>query len=115
MPLLDLFGSLDIIGGAQGIGRAALLHAAHQALEQATLDAEATSFSAQVAGEYKRKLRDGSWFAPLRAALDAYVDKVQERVSGVVRLKLLKGHCTVVDCHASTASATPVIALTKAH
>ena len=40
----------------------------------------------------------GLWFAPMREALDAYVDKIQERVTGVVRLKLLKGDCTAVDC-----------------
>ena len=43
-------------------------------------------------------LHDGSWFSPMRHALDAYVDKIQERVSGVVRLKLFKGDCTVVEC-----------------
>ena len=38
---------------------------------------------------------NGLWFTPLREALDAYVDKVQERVTGVVRLKLFKGDCRV--------------------
>ena len=36
----------------------------------------------------------GLWFTPLREALDAFVDTVQERVTGVVRLKLFKGECS---------------------
>jgi argininosuccinate synthase len=114
MPLLDLFGSLDIIAGAHGVDRVAALHAAHQALQRSTLDEQAAAFSALVAEQYRRILRDGLWFAPMREALDAYVDKIQERVTGVVRLKLLKGECTVVDCKVIP-SAPTFIALTKAH
>jgi argininosuccinate synthase len=115
MPLLDLLGSLDIIAGAHSVGRLAALHAAHQALQQSTLDRDAASFSTQVADQYRRILRDGSWFDPMRQALDAYVDKIQERVTGVVRLKLFRGDCTLLDCKASTASSPTFIALTKAH
>jgi argininosuccinate synthase len=115
MPLLDLFGSLDLIAGAHGVGRLAALHAAHQALQQFTLDREATAFSTQVAEEYRRILRDGSWFEPMRQALDAYVDKIQERVTGVVRLKLFRGDCTVLDCKKSTSAPPIFIGLTKAH
>jgi argininosuccinate synthase len=114
MPLLDLFGSLDIIAGAHGVGRLAALHVAHQALQQSTLGQEAAAFSTQVADQYRRILRDGSWFEPMRQALDAYVDKTQERVTGVVRLKLFRGDCTLLDCKASASSPT-FIALTKAH
>jgi argininosuccinate synthase len=115
MPLLDLFGSLDIIAGAHGVGRLAALHAAHQALQQSTLEQHAAAFSTRVAEQYRRILRDGSWFEPMRQALDAYVDKIQEKVTGVVRLKLFKGDCTVVDCKLATASPPTFIALTKAH
>jgi argininosuccinate synthase len=115
MPLLDLFGSLDIIAGAHGVGRLTALHAAHQALQQSTLDQEAAAFSTQVAGQYRRILRDGSWFEPMRTALDAYVDKIQERVTGVVRLKLFRGDCALLDCKISTASSPTFITLTKAH
>ena len=38
----------------------------------------------------------------MRQALDAYVDKIQERVSGIVRLKLFQGDCTVVECQVAT-------------
>ena len=114
MPLLDLIGSLDIIAGAHGVGRMAVLHAAHRALQHATVTSDVESFSTLVAQQYLRILRDGSWFAPMRPALDAYVDKIQDRVTGVVRLKLLNGDCAVVDCQVSATSPPTLIALTKA-
>ena len=43
--------------------------------------------------QYIDVVYNGLWFTPLREALDAYVDKIQERVTGVVRLKLFKGDC----------------------
>ena len=103
MPLGDLIASLDILATAHGIVPAALglLHAAHAALQQAALGADADAFSAQVADQYVRVLREGSWFTPMRQALDAYVDSIQHSVVGVVRLKLFKGECTVDDCRPS--------------
>jgi argininosuccinate synthase len=112
MPLLDLIGSLEIIAGAHGVGRIAALHAAHRALQHAAVTRDVEPFSTLVAEQYLRILRDGSWFAPMRPALDAYVDKIQDRVSGVVRLKLLNGDCAVVDCQAQSASPR-LIAVTK--
>jgi argininosuccinate synthase len=55
------------------------------------------------AQEYADIIAGGRWFTPLREALDAFVDKVQEPVTGVVRLKLFKGRCEIVG----EASATP--------
>jgi argininosuccinate synthase len=87
---------------------------AHRALEAATVSSDAERFGAEVAREYLRMLGDGSWFSPMRQALDAYVDKIQERVGGVVRLKLHHGDCTVVECHATRPSAVGVIPVNKA-
>ena len=39
---------------------------------------------------------NGLWYSPLREALDAFVSKTQERVSGTVRVKLFKGNATIV-------------------
>ena len=38
----------------------------------------------------------GQWYTPLREALSAFVDTTQQTVTGDVRLKLYKGHCTAV-------------------
>jgi argininosuccinate synthase len=50
----------------------------------------------------------------MRAALDAYVDKTQERVGGVVRLKLFDGACTVVDARVAATPVPSIIPLAKA-
>jgi argininosuccinate synthase len=116
MPWADLVGSLDIIARAHGVGPSplVLLDVAHRALQQAAISADAGRFGAQVAGEYLRILHDGSWFSPMRAALDAYVDKIQERVGGVVRLKLFNGACTVVDARVAAMSTPAIIPMAKA-
>jgi argininosuccinate synthase len=117
MTLIDLVGSLDIIAGPHGAAPSALviLDMAHQALQKSLMAGDAETFAARVAEQYVRILRDGSWFAPMRAALDAYTDAMQQQVGGVVRLKLFKGECAVVDCRLSAAPAVKTIALTKAH
>ena len=38
----------------------------------------------------------GFWYAPEREALQALIDRSQETVTGVVRLKLYKGNLTTV-------------------
>jgi argininosuccinate synthase len=109
MAPLDLIGSLDIIAGAHGVGRVErvelstmlALHTAHQQLQHAAITGDAARFSTRVAEEYLRLVRNGAWFASLRPALDAYIDKIQEQVTGVVRLKLFRGECVIVDCQVS--------------
>ena len=48
-----------------------------------------------VAQRYAELVYYGKWFTPLRDALDAFVEKTQETVTGEVKLKLYKGNCTV--------------------
>jgi argininosuccinate synthase len=105
MPWSDLVDSLDILTRAHGVGSSALvaLDVAHRALEAETISSDAERFGAEIAREYLRMLGDGTWFSPMRQALDAYVDKIQERVAGVVRLKLHQGDCTVVECQKTSA------------
>src|SRR3546814_18676811 len=45
---------------------------------------------------YAELIYNGFWFSPEREALQALIGKTQERVNGVVRLKLFKGNVTVV-------------------
>jgi argininosuccinate synthase len=115
MSWSDLVDSLDILTRAHGVGASALvaLDVAHRALEAETISSEAERFGAEVAKEYLRMLGDGSWFSPMRQGLDAYVDKIQERVAGIVRLKLHQGDCTVVECQPVKPSAAGVIPVNK--
>jgi len=54
----------------------------------------------QFKGELDRKwaylVYAGLWWEPLRSDLDAYMDRVNERVTGTIGLKLFKGHARVV-------------------
>jgi argininosuccinate synthase len=114
MPIGDLVASLEILTTAHGVGASAFgaLHVAHAALQESALSPHANAFSAEVAEQYVRVMRDGSWFTPLRHALDAYVDVIQQRVSGVARLKLFKGESAVVSTDLSSVPAA-TISLTK--
>ena len=117
MPIVELIASLSTIAGAHGVGRidrvenraggrssrrideapaAVVLDAAHRELQHVVTTRESERFSRLVSAQYADIVSGGLWFTPLRAALDAYVVNVQQRVCGVVRMKLFKGDCRVV-------------------
>ncbi|HEX6941227.1 MAG TPA: argininosuccinate synthase [Longimicrobiales bacterium] len=112
-----LLERLNAIGGEHGIGRAdvledrlvgmksrgvyetpggTLLLTAHQELEQLVLDRRTLALKDQLAARYADLVYEGRWWSTEREALDALVDRTQERVTGTVRLKLYKGSATVV-------------------
>jgi argininosuccinate synthase len=114
---LDLLTQLNEAGSAHGVGRAdmvenrlvgmksrgvyetpggTILYTAHRGLESITLDRETLHYKDLVAQRYAELVYNGQWFTPLREALDAFVAKTQEPVTGTVRIKLYKGTCTVV-------------------
>lgn len=103
-------------GGAQGIGRvdlvenrlvgiksrevyecpaATILHLAHKEMESLVLDRETNHFKELISQKYAQLIYYGLWYSPLREALDSFVEKTQERVTGTVKLKLYKGNCLV--------------------
>ena len=117
MRPVQLLERLNDLGGAHGVGRVDLvenrlvgmksrgvyetpggtiLYAAHQGLEQLCLDRETLHYKEVVGHRYAELVYYGQWFTPLREALDAFVAKTQERVTGSVRVKLYKGSCAVV-------------------
>jgi argininosuccinate synthase len=69
-----------------------LLYAAHGALEEITIDRETLHLKQMLAVKYSEMVYYGMWFSPLREALNAFVDKTQEMVTGSVKLKLYKGN-----------------------
>lgn len=69
----------------------AILYRAHQVLETITLDRDTQHYKDILAMRYAELVYFGQWFTPLKEALDAFVDKTQETVTGDVRLKLYKG------------------------
>ncbi|MFC1738472.1 argininosuccinate synthase [Planctomycetota bacterium] len=71
-----------------------ILVEAHKALEALTLDRETKHYKQMVALKYAELVYYGQWFSPLRKALDAFVDMTQRNVTGTVKMKLFKGHCS---------------------
>ena len=72
-----------------------LLYAAHSELEQMVLDRRTLALKDLIAPRYADLVYEGRWWTLEREALDALVDRTQERVTGDVRLKLYKGGLTV--------------------
>ena len=112
-----LLTRLNELGGRHGVGRldlvenrfvgmksrgvyetpgGTILSAAHRGIESLTLDRGAAHLKDELMPRYAELIYNGFWFSPERAMLQALVDKSQENVEGVVRLKLYKGAASVV-------------------
>jgi argininosuccinate synthase len=117
MPMPELIVSLATIAGTHGVGRvdmmenrvvgiksrevyeapaAVVLHTAHRELEAFVIPRDLQRVKRQLAPTYADLVYNGLWFTPTREALDAFVAKAQERVTGSIRMKLWKGECRVV-------------------
>ena len=114
MGAIELVETLNKLGGENGIGildivenrlvgmksrgvyetpAGTILYKAHNVLETITLDKETFHFmQAQIAPKMADLVYNGQWFTPLREALSAFADNVNERVTGTVKLKLYKGN-----------------------
>lgn len=112
---VTMLETLNEVGGANGIGivdmvenrlvgmksrgvyetpGGTVLWLAQRELERLTLDRITMHFKEMVAARYAEIIYDGVWFSPLREALDAFVNVIQRRVTGKVKMKLYKGNCT---------------------
>ena len=69
---------------------------AHQALEAMTLSKDQLRFKQRASIEIADIIYNGLWFSALNRDLSAYIQSSQRYVTGVVRLKLFKGHIQVV-------------------
>jgi argininosuccinate synthase len=117
MTPAQLLAHLNDVGGRNGIGRVDLvenryvgmksrgvyetpggtiLRAAHLAMESITMDREVMHLRDGLIPRYAEMIYYGYWFSPEREMLQTLIDESQKNVSGVVRLKLYKGNCTVV-------------------
>ncbi len=117
MPLSQLIMQLNNIAGKHGIGRidhvenrligiksreiyeapaALTLIKAHQALESLCLTRDVLHFKAIIEQKFANLVYDGLWYSPLFDAVNAFIDTTQQTVTGVVKIKCLKGNATVV-------------------
>lgn len=116
MPPAAIIEKLNELGGKHGVGRVDLvenrlvgmkshgvyetpggtiLYKAHQALESLCLDRDTLHFKEQVAVRYAELVYYGKWYTSLREAMQAFIEKTQEPVTGWVKVKLYKGNVIV--------------------
>ena len=109
---VELVARMQTLAGKHGVGRidmvenrlvgiksrevyevpaASALLTAHVDLEGLTLERDVARFKRSIADRYADLVYNGLWFAPLRGALDAFVDETQRFVTGEVVLRLWKG------------------------
>ncbi|ALA69692.1 argininosuccinate synthase [Geobacillus stearothermophilus 10] len=115
-PLAQLILELNALAGKHGVGRidhvenrlvgiksrevyecpgAITLIKAHKELEDLTLVREVTHFKPIIEQKIAEVIYNGLWFSPLKDALVAFLKETQKNVTGVVRVKLFKGHAIV--------------------
>lgn len=72
-----------------------VLIAAHRDIESLTLTGDVTQYKRNIEQTYAQLVYNGLWYSPLKAALDAFINQTQTRVSGTVRVKLFKGNAII--------------------
>ena len=113
MSAKEIILKLNEIGGANGIGLldivenrlvgmkcrgvyetpgGAILYKALKVLETLCLDKYAAHKKQELAITFADLVYNGQWYTPLRKALSAFVDVLEEKCTGTVKLKLYKGN-----------------------
>ncbi|MGN6501760.1 MAG: argininosuccinate synthase, partial [Pseudolysinimonas sp.] len=107
---------MNVLAGRQGVGRldlvedrlvgiksrevyeapgAIALIAAHEELENLTLERDVNRYKRGIESEWADLVYDGLWFGGLKRSLDAFIDHTQQHVSGDIRLSLQGGRAVV--------------------
>ena len=117
MSVQDVIVKLDAIAGRNGYGRldqienrlvgiksrecyevpgGLALITAHKALEDLCLERELLHYKLGLEHKWAELVYYGLWFSPLKKALDAFFASTQTLVTGEIKLRFIKGTCTVV-------------------
>ena len=109
----DIIRKLNELGGKHGIGiidivenrvvgmksrgvyetpGGTILMEAHAQLEELVLDRATMEVKKNLANKLAQVVYEGKWFTPLREAIQAFVEKTQEYVTGEVKFRLYKGN-----------------------
>lgn len=83
---------------------------AHRDLESLTLTADITQYKRGIEQTYGELIYRGLWYSPLKEALDGFIQKTQERVTGEVRIKLFKGNTIIVGRQSDNSIYAPDLA-----
>ncbi|HZM82009.1 MAG TPA: argininosuccinate synthase [Candidatus Limnocylindrales bacterium] len=113
---LQAIAEMNRRAGAQGIGRidmvedrlvgiksrevyeapgAMALIAAHQELENVTVERDVARFKKSVDQRWGELVYDGLWFSPLKKGLEAFIEETQKHVSGEIRMVMHGGRAVV--------------------
>jgi argininosuccinate synthase len=117
MALVELIEATAEIGARHGVGiidhiedrivglkvrdiyeapAATVILLAHRELERLVCTIHQNQFKGQLDRQWAFLVYAGLWWEPLRGDLDAYMDSVNEQVTGTIALKLYKGGARVV-------------------
>ena len=113
MKYADIVRELNRLGGKHGIGivdivenrvvgmksrgvyetpGGTILMEAHQQLEELILDRDTYTMKKEMGNRFADIVYEGKWFTPLREAVQAFIEKTQEYVTGEVKFMLYKGN-----------------------
>jgi argininosuccinate synthase len=116
LPLDQIIEQLNVIGGANGIGKidlfedgimglksreiyeapaAAILLKVHRDLEQYCLTKEEIQLKRQLDAQWAKMVYHGEWFHPLKDAIDAFIATTQKAVNGEYVIDLYKGNSDI--------------------
>jgi argininosuccinate synthase len=120
----DMVFELNKLAGKNGVGRIDLIEdrvvglksrevyecpgsvtliEAHKALERLVLTRDELRLKASLDQKYAELIYDALWSSPLRGALDAFNAKIAERLTGEVRVKLVRGRAVVTGARSAFA------------
>ncbi|MBV8941465.1 MAG: argininosuccinate synthase, partial [Solirubrobacterales bacterium] len=89
---------------------AAIVLEAHRELERLVCTIHQNQFKSMLDQKWAYLVYAGLWWEPLRADLDAYMESVNERVTGTIGLKLYKGSARVITRSSPNAVYDPQLA-----
>ena len=113
MKVSDIIKELNRLGGRHGIGivdivenrvvgmksrgvyetpGGTILMEAHQQLEELILDRDTYTLKKEMGNKLADTVYEGKWFTPKREAIQAFIEKTQEYVTGEVKFRLYKGN-----------------------
>lgn len=128
---VDLVTRVNQVAGEHGVGRIDMIEnrlvgiksreiyetpglivliQAHRDLESLTLTADVSHYKRNLEETYGQLVYNGLWYSPLKAALDAFIQQTQQRVTGTVRVKLFKGQATIVGRQSANSLYSPDLA-----
>ena len=123
LSVREIIEKLDEIAGSNGYGRldqienrlvgiksrecyevpgGLALITAHKALEDLCVERDLLHFKLYAEHKWAELVYYGLWYSPLKMALDEFFAASQKSVNGEVRLRFLKGTCTVIGRRSET-------------